>query len=371
MFCPYCGQRFDDKDNFCTRCGKPRPVLSEQQTPNAALSQPPSAQPPATARRNIPAAPAVPARQNPQASSTPGQARPVTTPAGTPPFPSQRRPPAYGGRFPASTDHSAAVAGSPAPRAQAPRNPYAEAGTARPSSPSKPAKSQKQSRSSRRGEHRAKDWGGAATAAGTVVALLASIACAALLFASSLVATPLFAEASGDASEVVHVMLTSIDPSLSVVVSSFLDRGSLSLLDIVLMTPAFSGPLSAGYISVCVGVLAGVAVGASALLVVGTVATLVRRRPSLSLAFGSIMLAAVALAVAFAASWVDRVAMAYLRNDLSMAFATAGVQLSGSAHVTVALSVLYVIAGLGALGFVAALWARVRWGRLHRVRRPL
>ena len=46
-------------------------------------------------------------------------------------------------------------------------------------------------------------------------------------------------------------------------------------------------------------------------------------------------------------------------------------KLSGSAHVTVALTVLYVIAGLGALGFVAALWARVRWGRLHRVRRPL
>ncbi len=321
MFCPYCGQRFGERDNFCTRCGRPRPVLSERRAPGAG-----------------PAPSAVPA--SPGAAAPAAPFAPSSSPA-----PVRQGAPALGPRVPAADPRR------PADGTQTARNPYA-----------KPAS---------RGDHRARDWGGAATAAGTVIALAASLACAALLFASSLVGTPLFASASGDGGEVVHVVLTSIDPGLSVVVSSFLDRDALDLLDLVLMTPAFSEPLSAGYVTVCVGVVAGFAAGGAALLLAGAVATLVGRRPSVALALGNLALCTVALAVAGAASWVDKAAMGVLRNDLSMAFATAGVQLSGSAHVSVALPALYVAAGLGALGFVAALWARSSWGRRHRPRRAL
>lgn len=266
MFCPYCGQRLAETDNFCTRCG----------------------------RRLPPARPA------------------ASSPAALPAEPPRRRP-------------------------SAPARPRPSTGVL------------------------------VAMAVGSALLLAAMlVACVA-----PVVELPLLAGASTTTSDVMGVVLASVDPSLSVAIGTLLDVKGLNSFDVARLGFVCADVLPYGMTAVWVGLALGLALVAVALGLGGIVSSLVLGRPTPVLVAGAACVAAVCVAGLVAVAWVDGFAVSELRNGLSLAFAQMGVQLPEAVRVTAATPFLSVAAVTALVSFFLAAGARRAYVRRLRGPNPV
>jgi len=322
MNCPYCGHELKDVDNFCTSCG------TRVRRRQAAA---PSAQP---AQRTA--------------------ARP--RPAGLADAPNARRGTAGQGGLASARDlgrgvqpHDDAVAAARparvetmAPDPQA-RRAAAGGGAAAPAPKPEPG------------------WGSLGVALLAILASACALAAGLALLCAPLLEIPLLGGSAATSSELVHAVLVSVDPGLSVFLSGLLDVGGLSALDLVAAGAGLSDALGSTLLAVAFGLVLGLAAVAALMGVFGALTTVLLRKPNLLLTASGLLLCLFGAGGAVAAAVADDRLVGWLRDGFSAAFAELGVQLPAAAQVVAPTVWLVVVAVCGFAAFVLALVARGRW----------
>ena len=181
-----------------------------------------------------------------------------------------------------------------------------------------------------------------------------------MLVFAPIVELPLLGGSAATSSELVHAVLVSVDPSLSVFMSGLLDVGGLCALDLVGVGASLADALGNPAVALGFGAALGLAAVAAALALAGAVSSVALRRPTPALRASCALLCLLGTGGCAAAAFADDRLVGLLRNDLSAAFAELGVQLPAAAQLLAPTVWLVAVAACGLAALVFALWARAR-----------
>ena len=381
MYCPYCGQLLGEADNFCSSCGRRRPVLLEplDDVRDIFEGTAPSyaellAASPAEAAPEVPSA--VSAHVDAGASGpgvaggVPGADGVLPVPGASPHLlveaPAEPSAPLQATSLdePAEPDGSEPVSVAPEPAAGAPRAVRRAAPFIAPAVPDPDVPAQ----ASEGTPEPYLPWGSRPTAVFMLVAAVLSALCVVVALVAPVVGFPTV-DAAGAASATrssLQTALASTDAPAAAFVGDLIGSGdSLGVFGALRTATSACDGLDDTSLALAIGLSAGGAAVVALLALAGAASSLALKRATPVLVVSPLLASVLLVSAAGLAAWADGVLVREVRDAVSASFADAGEQLPADLALMQPTVTLVVAAGGFFVAFVLAVLSRHRWVREH------